>query len=317
MSPRFVLHMSLVLALAAPVAVLAQGAPARAAGEPTIDDIYKAAHGGQLTQADAMIAQVLGAHPQSAKAHFVHAELLASEGQLRQARTEYMRANELAPGLPFAKPQAVAGLLEKIDGPAASTSPSRRNLDTSTRGFAAPATTHAATDGSGMGLPAKLGLLALLLAAGTWVFRRTRAGGAPAPRAGATMATAPAYAVPSYAQGPQGMQGYGPMPAAGPAYGAAPAPTGGGGIGSALATGAAMGLGAIAVEEAVRHFTHRDGASGADVAPLRSNPPSFANDLGPDVNADLGGNDFGILDDSTWDANGAMDGGGSDGSSDW
>jgi len=303
MYPRLVVQMSMVLALAAPVAVLAQGTPARAAGEPSIDDIYRAAHGGQLAQADAMIAQVLGKHPQSAKAHFVHAELLASEGQLRQAKVEYVRANELAPGLPFAKPQAVAGLLEKVDGSAAAAT------------AAATATAHA-TGSTGMGLPAKLGLFALLLAAGAWLFRRTRAGGAPLPRAGATMATAPGYAVPSYAQGSQGMQGYGPMSTAGPAYGAAPAPVGGG-IGSALATGAAMGLGAIAVEEAVRHFTHRDAASAADLVVPRSSQPAFANDLGPNANADLGGNDFGILDDSSWDANGTMDSGGSDGSSDW
>lgn len=291
MSPRLFVQMSMILALAAPVAVLAQVTPAPAAGVPSIDQIYKAAHGGQSAQADAMIAQVLAAHPQSAKAHFVHAELLASENQLRQAKVEYVRANELAPGLPFAKPQAVAGLLEKIDGPAATAT--------------ATATNHV-TDSAGMGLSAKLGLLALLLAAGAWMFQRSRTSGASPTRTVSAVATAPAYATPSYAPGPQGMQGYGPMSAAGPAYGAAPAPVGGG-IGSALATGAAMGLGAIAVEEAVRHFTHRDATSVDDMVAPRSSQPAFANDLGPTANADLGGDDFGILDDSTWDANGATD----------
>ncbi|MDP9902335.1 hypothetical protein [Variovorax ginsengisoli] len=309
MYPRIVLQMSLVLALAAPVAVLAQGGPAPKVGEPTIDDIYKAAHGGQLAQADTMIAQVLVAHPQSAKAHFVHAELLAKEGHIGQAKAEYTRANELAPGLPFAKPQAVAGLLEKID---ASASVPAKTPDRSTPGLSSAAATTA--DTGGMGTPAKVGLVVLLLAAGAWMLRRLRGGGAPLPSQAMGPAPAPGYAMPSYATGPQG---YAPSATAGPAYGAAAPSSGfGGGLGGALVTGAAMGLGAVAVEEAVRHFSHRD-APGSDIVSPRNEAPAFANTLGPDTGADLGGNDFGIMDDSTWDNSGSSGGGSDDSGSDW
>ena len=91
------------------------------------------------------------------------------------------------------------------------------------------------------------------------------------------------------------------------------------GLGGALATGAAMGLGAMAVEEAVQHFTHRNERSGGlqsfgrdDGDVRRGQSPAFANDLGPDLNPDLGGNDFGISDSSSWDSGNSNSGDGDD-----
>ncbi|HTT39312.1 MAG TPA: tetratricopeptide repeat protein, partial [Burkholderiales bacterium] len=47
------------------------------AAEPTIHQVYQAADAGNYREAQAMMDQVLRDHPNSAKAHFVEAELLA------------------------------------------------------------------------------------------------------------------------------------------------------------------------------------------------------------------------------------------------
>ncbi|MES2529478.1 MAG: hypothetical protein V4636_00460 [Pseudomonadota bacterium] len=304
---RHAARWSLVLAMAIPVLALAQAGPSTtSAHEPTIDQIYKAAEAGRLGEADAMIARVLTAHPDSGKAHFVHSELLAKEGHLSAARAEYAKANELAPGLPFAKPQAVAGLLQRIDASMTTTTATTASRAADTR---ATAPVAQSTESGGFGLPAKIGLVVLIGAAAVWVFRRrpsqvgptmNAATGYPAAAPGGT-----GYAAPSYAGMPAG---YAP---AAPGYGPAPAASGSG-LGGALMTGAAMGLGAVAVEEAVRHFTHRDDRSDNVVVNDRAPPPGFGDRLGPDVNADMGGNDFGLTDAGSWDS-----GGGTDDSNGW
>jgi len=67
-------------------ALLGAGFAAVAQSEPTLNQIYEAAQAGRMEQAQVMIQQVLVAHPKSAKAHFVQAELLARQGQTARAR---------------------------------------------------------------------------------------------------------------------------------------------------------------------------------------------------------------------------------------
>jgi len=43
---------------------------------PTIHQVYQAAESGDLNNAHQMVEQVLKAHPESAKAHYVDAEIL-------------------------------------------------------------------------------------------------------------------------------------------------------------------------------------------------------------------------------------------------
>ena len=59
--------------------------------DPTVHQIYEAAASGHLDQAQQMMDQVLRDHPQSAKAHYVQAELYAKQGQLSLARSELNR----------------------------------------------------------------------------------------------------------------------------------------------------------------------------------------------------------------------------------
>ena len=86
---------------------LGAGLGAMAQTEPTLNQIYDAAQAGRMEQAQTMIQQVLVLHPKSAKAHFVQAELAARQGQIARAREALAEAEKLAPGLPFAKPEAV------------------------------------------------------------------------------------------------------------------------------------------------------------------------------------------------------------------
>ena len=89
---------------------MAQTAP----NEPTLKQIYDAAQAGQLDKAQTMVQQVLVLHPNSARAHFVQAELFARQGQLPKAREALAAADKLAPGLPFAKSEAIQSLRAQL-----------------------------------------------------------------------------------------------------------------------------------------------------------------------------------------------------------
>ncbi len=285
------LAFTLVVALGMPS--LAQAATdAPASKEPTIQQIYEAANGGRMADADTMIAKVLKDHPQSAKAHFVQAELLAAQGKLEGARSALAQAKALAPDLSFAKPEAIERLTSKLAKPAAApsrTEPSRVSTP-------APATVQGETrSGSTPWLPiALVGLLAV----GYLAFRRR-----VAPPVAQAASYGAAYGPASGATGaPGSFGGYAP------AAPAAAAP--GMGLGSALATGAAVGVGAIVAQEAVRHWMN----DRADTTP-RSNDTTHVADSGntemgrglwPSSSADqaperIVDNDFGITDTRSWD----------------
>jgi Tfp pilus assembly protein PilF len=92
--------------------------PTQAAeAEPTVSQIYQAFRSGHLEQAQRMLDQVLRDHPDSAKAHFVQAEIDAAEGHYELARAQLARAEQLKPGLPGVKPRAVQELKAKLGLP--------------------------------------------------------------------------------------------------------------------------------------------------------------------------------------------------------
>ena len=86
--------------LAMAVALFAAAGTATAA-EPTLHEVYQAAESGNLKQAEAMMDQVLRDHPNSAKAHYVEAELLTKEGRIDMAKAELAHGND-----PWAKQMA-------------------------------------------------------------------------------------------------------------------------------------------------------------------------------------------------------------------
>lgn len=260
-----------------------------AAAEPSVHEVYQAAQAGRYIEAQDMMDQVLQAHPNSAKAHFAEAELLAKQGKLGAARAELATAERLQPGLPFAKPQAVSSLKTLIESPRApmnplATSPTRQQVGQA--GGPAPSP----------GLPwglivGGLGLLAFVVFAMRFMQRRT-------------VAPAPYYPAGFGNQG--GAQAFG----AGMGGGATPMGMAGSGIGSGimggLATGAALGAGMVAGEALMHHFT--DGAHpGTPVLPTQTIPNDNLTNNWALPNDDMGGNDFGISDNSSWDSGGGLD----------
>lgn len=287
---------------------------AAAQSEPTIQQIYAAAQSGQLDKARQMTQEVLRTHPKSAKAHFVMAELEASQGHAAEARDELAAAESLAPGLPFAKADAVQALRSRLS--AASTLRSPRDAG-------APAVQVARDPAPAPSFPWGMVLLAgAVLAFVVW---RIRSRPAPLPVAApAHPPTGYAPAAPDAAWGAQ-QPGYGPQAGYG---GPQPAQSGmGGRIMGGLATGLAVGAGAVAAQEIGRRMLsdHPQQGLGATGDSRTGNPAGgsqLANDAGL---GSIGGSgersalpdDFGINDSTSWDDAGASDVGGGDDGGSW
>ena len=83
---------------------------------PSIHQIYQTVKAGNINQAHRMIEEVLRVHPNSAKAHYINAQILVRQGDRVRANEELQRAESLAPNLPFVKPYDVMKLKQEISG---------------------------------------------------------------------------------------------------------------------------------------------------------------------------------------------------------
>lgn len=231
------------------VAAVLSGA-AFATRVPSLHEVYQAVAAGRYAQAQAMMDQVLKAHPASAKAHYVEAELLAKQGQYRKSETELATAEHLNPGLPFSTPNSVAELKARLR--------SSHGPQPITGGGAFP-----------WGL--------VMLGVGTLILIGL------VMRALAVRSAATAY-------------GFSPQPGAGngAAGAGAIASPAGGGLGSSLATGVAVGAGLVAGEALAHHFLDGNNTANNFATPV-------ADTRLPSTNDGAGGNDFGISDNSSWD----------------
>jgi len=293
-------------------ALVANG-PATAQAEPTINQIYEAAQAGKLDQAQTMVQQVLVLHPKSAKAHYVQAELFARQGLPSKGREALAEADKLSPGLPFAKPDAVQALRTQLTARSAVTAPAKQSF-----GMDTPATATASVS-PGLLLLLGAGVIALVV----WLIRRKPATPATysAP-AGMVTATGGAYgsgaasnAIGSGLNGPQTF-GAGAAPAYGqpgqPGYGQQPAGAGmGGRVMGGLATGLAVGAGVMAAQAIGKNFMGNDDHNANNSAGhLNDNQGNRLEPL--PGNADLGGQNFGMNDSTSWDDAGGGDVGGGD-----
>jgi len=281
------------------LAVLAATPVFAADSDPSIHQVYEAAQAGRFSDAQAMMDKVLRDHPNSAKAHYIEADLLAKQNRLREAQTELNSAERLDPTLKFAKPQALQELKSVIAGPTRVVQRPQPVYaqPTYTRPvtvYQQPVVTRAPASSSGSGLLTVVIIVGLIFL----FFFIVRALG----RRNTVIAGGGGYPA-----------GYGPGGSYGPGGGYGP---GGmvvnqGGMGSGilggLATGAAVGAGIVAGEELMHHFTDRERTE-----TVYENPPQ--NDSWSQPNDDMGGNDFGVSDSSSWDSGGGGGGGGSD---DW
>jgi hypothetical protein len=274
------------------VTALACAGPVLAA-DPTVHEVYQAAQSGHLDQAQQMMDQVLRDHPSSAQAHYVEAEISARAGNFGRARAELARAEQLDPSGAYAKnPESLAAL--------------RRELARGTNGNyrSYPPGTYTRPVEHRSSFPWGIVLLVIAGVVIVWALfsRRNPPQYGGYPQAGGF----PPTGVPGGGYG--GPAGYGPA-----GYG----PPMGGGVGSGivggLASGLALGAGVAAGEELVRHWFDKDGN--------RHEGPPPADYVPPDDNANMGGNDFGVSDSSSWDDGGGSfggdSGGGGDGGGDW
>jgi hypothetical protein len=253
-------------------------APVLAAEDASMPEVYLAAEAGKFNEAQAMMDKVLHDHPNSAKAHYVEAELLAKQGRFTGAADELNTAERLKPGLSFAKPQALQKLKAQIASSHSTTQATSNQSYQPSNNSGTP---------WGM-IFLMIGLIAFIYFAAKWMTRRNP----------------PVMPANNYPSGVNGNpQQYGnPQPYGNPA---APmmTPSSGSGIGSGilggLATGAALGAGMVAGEALMHHFT--DGE--------RSNNNSLFNEananIAPETPNDMGGSDFGVADNALWDDNSA------------
>lgn len=112
---------SRVSVLISSIAILALFFGSSAFASSSVHDVYATAASGHVREALNMMDQVLAEHPNSGQAHFVEAELLARVGDMQRARSEFSRAQQLSPGLPFAKPSAVQSLQMQLNATATRT----------------------------------------------------------------------------------------------------------------------------------------------------------------------------------------------------
>ncbi|GAO36405.1 hypothetical protein SCT_1811 [Sulfuricella sp. T08] len=242
-------------------------------GDPTLHQVYQATQAGKLNEAQGMMEKVLKDHPNSGKAHFVEAEILAKQGRLGNAEEELNTAERLDPGLSFAKPQSVQELKSRI-------AVSHQRPQMMTRVNAETAS----------GFPWGMLLLGIgSIVVITMVMRAITSRNA-------------VQSVGNYQMGPTGGTGqhYAGQPnAAGGVTSMAPT---GGGIGSSivsgLATGVAVGAGVVAGEALAHHFMDGNRNGNNAPMPVADNWDSSSNNMG--------GADFGIADNSSWDDNASV-----------
>lgn len=249
--------------------------PASAA-EPSINDVYKAAHAGKLDQAQQMMKSVLSAHPKSAKAHFVEAELLAKQEEFDAARQELGTAENLAPGLSFAKPKAVSELRSLLAAhpavvmrsppPAA---PAAVQNEPPPSNMMSVILIYVLVFAGGIGAV----VLLIMLIRGLAAPSRTQL-----PMPGPVGGWNPGYPQPGYPQAPGGGMASGVL----------------GGLATGVAVGAGVALGETLMERALdNHHT------GSQAGAWDSGSSSSSNDTS---SYDMGGTDFGVSDSSSWDS---------------
>ncbi len=289
-----------------------------AQSEPTLNQVYEAAQSGKMDQAQTMIQQVLVAHPNSAKAHFVQAELFARQGLNGRAGDMLATAEKLAPGLPFAKPEAVQSLRAKISArpvqQASGNSGGNGNGNSASSHFSNSVIPAAPASSFSWGMPLLLAGGVMVL--GYFMFRRKDA-------------PVEFHAQPSYAnQAPMGSPapasnglsgpqtfGMGGTPAAAPVYGQPQASGLGSTLAGGLATGLAVGAGMMAAQAIGKSLMgNNEGSHDTSSRLANNNNNNNSNNFEPiaDNNSNMGGQNFGVTDNGSWDDGGSADVGGGD-----
>ena len=248
---------------------------------PSMNDIYATAKAGKLDEAQVMVQQVLISYPKSAKAYFVQAELYSRQAKLDRARESLSNAEKYAPGLPFAKAEAVQALRAQL-----ATKSVVKPLSSAPSSYSTPSPVSTASSW----------LLPLLLTGGVMAAAQhpqyannTGLNGPQTFGAGGAGVMQPAYPQPGY------QPGY-PQQAAEPSMGSR--------IAGGVATGLAVGAGVMAAQAIGRNIMGDQNRSSAQTeSTVNKNVEPVS------TNTEMGGTDFGISN-TAWDDGGADIGGG-------
>lgn len=206
---------------------------------PTVDEVQAAAQRGDYAGAEKMMREVVAAKPDSARAHYVLAEILAHGRQFNEAAEHTRRARALDPAIKFTDPakfNAFEQLLQREQVPTA-----KAALPAAV-GAAPVQRVEPAAPASGGGVPIWLlvgGAIVFIWLAMRWMRRRTEAQNLQPAMAG------------GYGMGNQGFQG---NPGYGPGMPQAPGSGGPGMMGVGL--GVAGGLAAGMLAEKLLHGGH-------------------------------------------------------------
>lgn len=278
---------------------------------PSVEEVRSELGKGNYAQAEKMMKQVVAARPDSARAHYVYAEILASNKRFDQALVEARRARELDPGLKFTSAEKFTALMQLLEREQASAL--RTDTGTGT-GTGTAAASQAAPGIPAWGWGLGLGALAVIAFGALRSRRQSMAGGgfaagafgpasAAGPRPGTYGAGLGGYNNPgtyrrSAAQGaaPQPGQpgfGYG-NPGYGPGRGSGML-----GTGLAVAGGAAAGM----LAERMLHGDKNDGsAAGGSGNPALDGLTPGAFDDASDASAqELARRDIDIGSGSDWE----------------
>lgn len=82
---------------------------------PSVDDARTELGNGNAARAEHLMAQMVAARPNSARARFVYAEVLAHNKRYDRALEEARRAREIDPSLKFTSPERFANLMQQLE----------------------------------------------------------------------------------------------------------------------------------------------------------------------------------------------------------
>jgi len=85
------------------------------AAEPTVHDVYEVAVSGDMDKANLMMPEVISNHPDSAKAHYIFAQLLVKQEKIDLAKSELAKAEEIDPKLSDIQEESVKELKEYLN----------------------------------------------------------------------------------------------------------------------------------------------------------------------------------------------------------
>ncbi len=218
---------------------------------PSFQEVEATVKAGDYPKAESMMQEVVTAKPQSAKAHYVYAELLAHDGKFSDAAGQARRAREIDPTLSFAgSPDKFRSFEQELQTTQQATRPAPARMNTGMAPAPVPVQASSGVPGWVWGLG--LVVLAMLI----WRMVSRRAGNALAPAAAGSYGMAPGAPQPGYGPGYGG--GYGP------GMGQAP---GGGMLRTGLAAAGGVAAGMLAEKWLEgRHDGYADNTGGGGYA---------------------------------------------------